>query len=811
MPRAVPVQTNFTAGEVSPRLRGRVDLNKYFNGAERLKNFIVKPQGGIFSRTGTIFVCEVKDSSKTTILLEFEFSDVQSYLIEIGHQYIRFIKDRARIESPPGTPVEIASAYQESELEYLQFAQSADVVYITHPSHKTMMLSRLSDTSWSLDEYEHFDGPYLPQNATDTTMVVTNMVHRASLNNTVSEFAGGDVGNFVEYTRFGTPVIAKVMANVSGAVNTIRPLQNIIAPIDATAVLSEAVGVVTSTVAVFSNSNVGSYIKVTGDWFLITGFTDTTHVTVGAALTMVTTTGELTFSDETVVADVRSTVDTFVASDVGRHIRFNFSAEQVWGTIATYVDAKNVTVNLDRPVPLKVRDPSTLIDDGRTTLWRLGAWSESTGYPSCVTFHEERLCFSATPTQPCTTWMSVSGEYDNHAPTDEQSKVLDTSAITYTIASSKVNAIKWLSSGPTLIMGTFGSEWQVRGGANLNDPITPTNISVVPHTTYGSGKIRPIRVGSTVLFIQRNARKIRELAYDYQQDALVAKDLTIINEQILRQRVKARCVAYQQEPNSIYWVACEDGRLVGLTYVRDQEVYAWHPHELGGSYNGGYAQVRSLACISNLDGVEDELYMIVRRTINGVTKQYIEYFSPEVDPIDETDKDTLNYVDCGIPYSGAAISTRTGYSHLEGETVQIWADGAVRSPVEIVGGEFDFTTAAAKIYAGLPYESLVKNLPPEAGNPLGSAMGQVKRVDQIILRVHESMGFKFGANEDQLVQWSNRIGDAPMDSSAPLRTDDIPLKFDGPYEKAGSMVIVRDNPTPLNILALGTAFDTSTG
>jgi hypothetical protein len=810
MPRAVTVQTNFTSGEISPRLKGRVDLTKYFNGAQQLKNFIVKPQGGIFARPGTIFCCEVKDSSKTTILIEFEYSDIQSFIIEAGAGYMRFIKDHERLEVA-SVPVEVSTPYTEDELPYLRFAQSADVLYIAHPAHPTMQLSRLSDTNWSLDAYENEDGPYLPQNATDNTMLVSGVVDRANLANSVAEFAGGDVGNFVEFNQLGVPVIAEVIANIDANNNTVRPIENIIAPVDSTAVVTEAAGVVTSTVAIFSNDNVGSYIKVTGNWYLISGYTDTTHVSVGSALSMVATTGDLILSGRSIIADVLASENTFVASDVGRHMRFNFSTEQVWGIIETYINAKAITISLDRNVPVKQSDPSTLRDDGKTALWRLGAWSASTGYPSTVAFHEERLVFAATPYQPQTFWMSVSGEYSNHAPTNNQSAVLDNSAINGTIASGRVNAIKWLNSGPTLIIGTFGAEWQVRA-SNQGTAITPTNISVVQHTTYGSGNISPIRIGSAVVFIQRNGRKVRELQYDYQSDSLQAKDMTIVNEQIIRKGGKTTSMAYQQEPNSIVWVALTDGTLAGMTYVKDQEVYAWHNHQIGGTYNNGQAQVRSVAVISNLDGNEDELYMIVRRTINGITRQYIEYLSSEVDPTDENDKDNLDFVDCAIPYSGASVSSISGLTHLAGETVQIFADGATRTPTTItLTGTLSFTTAASTIFAGLPYESVVKTFPPEGGNPLGASTSLVKRIDRIAVRIHESMGFKFGPTIDRLDQWSARSGDSPMDSSPPLRTLDVPLKFEGLYKPDGCIIVKRDSPTPLNILAIVTSFDTEVG
>lgn len=804
MPRAATIQTNFTAGEISPSLRGRVDINRYQNGAKRLKNFIVKPQGGVFRRQGTIHVVEVKDSSKLTILVEFEYSDIQSYVLEFGHQYIRFIKDGAQIVS--GTPVEVVSPYQESELRDLVFAQSADILYITHPAHEPRQLERLSDTSWQLVLYQNLDGPYLPQNDTDTSLRISNVVDRAHLINDVAEFAAGDVGKYVEYKQSGLPVIALVISNINANDNEVEPKDNIIAPVDPTAVLSHAAGVITSTVAIFSNNNVGSYIKVAGNWYLITGYTDTTHVNVGAALTMVATTGNIIIQGREITADVTASADVFVASDTDRLIRFNFSSQQVWGIITGYTNAKNVGVTLDRPLPLKVRDPSAFIDDGVTTLWRLGAWSASTGYPSCVTFHEERLCFAASPFQPQTVWMSRSGDYQNHAPTDTDSKVLDDSGITFTIASSKVNAIKWLSSGPTLVIGTFGAEWQVRASA-ISEPITPTNISIVQHTTYGSGRVRPIRVGSAVLFMQRNARKIRELLYDYQSDSLVAKDITIINEHILRRGVKAIAVAYQQEPNNIYWAALQDGSLAALTYVRDQEVYAWHPHYIGGSN----VFVESVACVSNQVGNEDSLYMVVKRTINGVTKRYIEYLSEEVEPANVDDKDNYVFVDSAKKYSGAAISTMTGLSHLEGESVQIFADGSTRAPKVVAAGQVAIDGGAAqKVVVGLGYSSLLETLAPEGGNPLGTAQGKLKRPDHAVVRILNSLGLSFGPNESSLTPYSFRIGNSNMNMSPQLRSDDIVLTMDNTYDRQGSIVVAQTNPVPLNVLAVMLDYNTAT-
>lgn len=315
----------------------------------------------------------------------------------------------------------------------------------------------------------------------------------------------------------------------------------------------------------------------------------------------------------------------------------------------------------------------SLIDNGVTTLWRLGAWSATTGYPSCVAFHEERLCFAATPNQPNTVWMSVSGDYVNHAPTDTSSRVLDTNALAYTLASGKINAIKWLNSGPTLILGTFGSEYQVRSNDVGQSAITPTNISVTQHTTFGSGNVRPIRIGSSVLFVQRSGRKLRELLYDYQTDSLQARNITIINEHILPKSGKAIGIAYQQEPNALIWVVRSDGKLACLTYERDQEVYAWHLHQVGGMFAGGDAIVENVASVSNAAGGEDSLYICVKRTINGVSRRYIELFSLEVDPVDENDKANYNYLD-----SSKQVDT----------TPDIIGQGVLNGDFEIAGAPF---------------------------------------------------------------------------------------------------------------------------
>jgi hypothetical protein len=915
MSRANTIQTNFTAGEISPTLRGRVDISRYQNGAATLKNFIVKPQGGIFARPGTVHIREVKSSAKRGRLYEFEYSETVNYLLEFGDLCVRIFKDNVYV----GT--EVVTPYLEADLPFLKFTQSADVLYICHPSYQTRKLIRTSDVIWAMSLYEQTDGPYLAVNDSDTQMRVSGYSDTATITTSADSFVIGDVGKFVEYTKAGIPLLALITAYVGAREVTVIPKDNVIAPVDPVAILTRGALKITSSHAIFSNNNVGNYIRLTsGDWDLITAYVSETQVTVGAgtkaeldlgtkaagnldtvveatadgsqgnditvqatgdgapasgvvinvtgnvvvihyestvstvadveaaiaalsgtsdiiavktagtgatilnagtdnfaasnlaggttSVTKVATAGTVSLINRVITGTVLPTADVFVPTDVGRHLRLNFSGQQVWGIITGYTGARQVAVSFDRSIPLKERDVTQLIDDGLTVSWRLGAWGATTGYPSVVTFHEERLVFAASPLEPQTFWMSVSGDYENMAPTDTESKVLDDNAITFTIASNKVNGIRWAISGPTLVFGTMGGEWQV-SASSIKEAITPTNISVVQHTAHGSGHIRPLRVGPAILFMQKSGTKLRELVYDYQTDSLVAKDVTIISEHILRRGVKAVEVAYQQEQNSVIWSALSDGGLVGLTYVRDQEVYAWHYHEIGGVFGSGKAVVESVACLPASSGTYDSLYLIVKRTINGATKRYIEYMDLEYDPPTETSRSSLYYVDAGVKYAGAATSS-VPVAHLVGQTVSVLADGSARPNVVAVAGLATFAGGAATTAAvGLPYESLLVTLPPEAGGEAGTAQGKTKRVHRAKIRVYKSMGFKYGPSEAKLSQYNFRATNDAMDNAPRIRSDDVPLTMDNGYDLAGSITIKRDQPYPLNILSVMPEFVTN--
>jgi len=655
-------------------MRGRVDVNRYANGVQTLKNFIIMPQGGVYRRPGTKYVNEVKTSADFTRLVPFEFSTVQAYILEFGNQYIRIYRDGGVVTSG-GNPVEVVTPYTTAQLPDLQFTQSADVLYIVHPSVKPRKLSRTSHTAWTLTEISFLDGPYLSTNKTSTTL---SPAHK----------------------------------------------------------------------------------------------TGTTTITASA--------------------------NVFASTDVGRALRIGHSNKYGWGIITAFTSATSVSLDIKGAF-----DNTTASTD-----WRLGAWSQATGYPGSVVFFQERLVFGYTDNQPQTIWMSCSGDYENFQPTGEtggtypvDATVADDNAITYTIASNKVNAIRWLDAASNLVIGTAGAEW-IAKQASTADPLSPTNIQVLQQTTYGSDAVPARRVGTATLFIQRSGRKVREMIYNFDVDSYIARDISILSEHLLRENNYTTDNAFQQEPDSVFWIVTNTGKLIGMTYLREQEIVGFHQHDFGGSFNSGSAVVESVAVIPNIDQTGDQLYLIIKRTIGGNTKRYIEVIQNPFEPSTGTDKTDMWFVDSGLRYTGAATTTVTGLSHLNGQTVSVVADGAQRPNAVVSSGSITLSRSATDVIVGLPYTSIIKTLPFEGGGQSGTAQGKQARIHKVTLRLLNSLTFKHGVSLTDLDLKEFRQAGDPMDESPPLFTGDKSISLNQSYTTDTSYYIVQDLPYPLTVIAI---------
>lgn len=437
----------------------------------------------------------------------------------------------------------------------------------------------------------------------------------------------------------------------------------------------------------------------------------------------------------------------------------------------------------------------TLSGTTGTTDWSEGAWSDFRGWPAAVAFYEQRLVWAGTNYEPQTIWGSQNGDYYNH-----QGGSADSDAIRYTIASEQVNTIQWISSGELLAIGTAGGI-HVASASTRDEALTPTNVRIVRRTRFGCAQIAPIRIADVAVFIQRGGEKIRQLEYIFESDSYSAPDLTLLSEHITRGGITQ--LAYQQDPDSIIWGVRGDGTLVGMTYEKDQKVFGWHPHVIGGASDAGgtQAQVESVAVIpGSSDATQDEIWVSVKRYVNGAVVRHIEIITPGHKP--DGDIEDAFFVDAGLTYSGAATTVLTGLDHLEGETVSILADGATHPDKIVASGSITLDRSATKVHVGKGFVTDIETMPIDAGQAEGTAQGRTKRISTVTLRLYQSVGAEIGSEPGNLDRIPFRSSADLMDTALPLFTGDIRAAFPKGYGTNISMYIRQSQPLPLTILAL---------
>ena len=427
--------------------------------------------------------------------------------------------------------------------------------------------------------------------------------------------------------------------------------------------------------------------------------------------------------------------------------------------------------------------------------------SGSNNRPSCVSFYEQRLAFAGTNNNPQTIWFSKAGDYENFTTGTNADD-----AMIYTIASNQVNAIRYLKAQRTLVVGTSGGEFTVSADGT-DASITPTNVTIKKQSSYGSANVDAVAAGNAILFLQKAKRKIRELAYNFDSDSYVAPDLTILNDAVTESGIVQ--MEWQQEPDNILWCVRDDGQLAALTYQRSEAVVSWHRHILGGSFGSGNAVVESIASISGVLN-EDELWCIVKRTINGSTKRYVECFSDF--NFDETDATDFKFLDSHLTYSGSATTSLSGLSHLEGQTVSILADGSVHANKTVSSGSITLDRSVTKAVVGLSYDSVLQTMRIEGGAAEGTSQGKTKRISKVVLRLFETVGVKVGPSLSNLETIPFRTTSSNL--SAPVETlleGDKEIEFNDDYNSDGYIFIKQDQPLPASILAIYPTLVTNDG
>lgn len=487
----------------------------------------------------------------------------------------------------------------------------------------------------------------------------------------------------------------------------------------------------------------------------------------GPFLDLNTTAVTITPSGTTGTVTLTASAATFVSDHVGAYWYLKHGASAGYVEITAYTDTTHVTATVK----------STLGGTGATTEWAEGAWSDVQGYPQAVTIFQERLWLGGTDGSPQTIWGSVNGDYEDHA-----AGAADIDAVIYTLGSERVNAIQWMTSrDQTLMVGTAGGEIALTG-STTSPALTPSSVNAARKSKWGGYNITPVVVNNEVLFLTRSQRKIRAIKFNIDSDAEIAQDLNFLSYEITGGKIYE--MAFSSEPNQILWAVRGDGVLLGMTFVREEDVIAWHKHDTGAA-----GEFESVATIPY--GEQSQLWAAIKRTINGDTVRYIEFLDPDY------------FVDSLLTYSGPATDTFAGLDHLEGETLKVLADGAVQPDVTVSSGLVTIQNEAEEVVIGVGYESELKPVRLEGTNPAGTSQGRLRKWAELFVRLAESQ--KPLVNGRRPPTFS---GQSTMDEAPPLVTEDVRITQLG-WSRDGFVHITADDPLPLKVLGIFGTMETS--
>lgn len=740
-------------------------------------------------------------------------------------------------------PVEIASPYTADEAQKLRASQSFDVMYLFHEDRPVHKLQRRGDAAWSLVEVFFEDGPYEGINP-GVNLGEANLISNFNFESgaagwtkvvTGTGYVDYDRAQRVVFLRRRSPINPTSAADYNGTAE-IRH-QTSTANSGAVHVLhfqivgggeiQLAVGSTATGAEIVAAANYGAgwysisftpgvstfFVRFTGNQDLeVIGGVGACYCyqTQSRLLAPSAKTGSITLSVTGSVSDV------FRSTDVGRLIRLEWPGrEPGYGMITAVTTTHIVTVQVLRELP----------ETTPTESWRLGAFSGTTGYPKSGTFFQQRLWMGGTGASPQTIWATQTRGFENMRPDSWQAgaaTVEADDAINATLAAKRISPIQWIVGTRRLVVGTSSGNWAF---SSQGAALSPTDISAAQHTSVDCADIEAIQIDDVGIYVHRAKRSLYDIGFSYEIEGFRASDLTILSEHMNTLGIEQ--IEYQAEPLSTAWCRLNDGSLACMTYKRSQGVVGWTTRTLGGA---GF--VTSMAVIPGGSAASgqvydstsrDEVWLVVRRTINGNTVHYIEmmegifegpnrarYLDHDLFLTDmrESQADAF-YVDSGLTYKGASTSTLTGLSHLEGQTVKVVVDGAVQQDKTVTGGSITLDQAGLgatmTAHVGLGYEWVLRGMKLPYGAQAGTAVAKTKTVTRIGLTLLDSASFDYGVevgNKVSLRAKSFRNAAVPMGEAVPLFTGETILDMDGGYDTDPRLIMRGNLPLPFTLLAI---------
>jgi hypothetical protein len=663
MPTTRTFFRSFAGGELSPEMFGRIDDVKFQTGAAKLRNFIAMPQGPAENRPGTAFVRAVKNSAKRTRLIPFTYSTTQTMVLELGDGYIRFHTQGATLLvgapalynpvltyaigalvsnaglvyyatapvppaiNPPNaaywylipTPAyEIPTPYAEADLFDLHYVQSADVLTIVHPNYAPRELRRLGPTTWTLSTIS-FVSP-IPAPAAPTVVAVRGI----GVNISGITQANPAVITVVAAHQFseGDPV------NISGVVGMTQ--------INGWFTVSDVTPPTELKLHVYAT---GEDIDSTAYTAYVSGGTvqygnQTNDLINYYKLTSIATNG----FDESVASVAGNVANNLSVSGASNNLswvavpgalRYNVYKQQ--SGLYGYIGQTEGTTFNDNNIAPDMGITPPIVDP---------VFASAGNYPQAVSYFEQRRVFAGTTNEPQSMWMTRSG---TESDMSYSLPVKDDDRINFRVAAREANTIRHVIPLTQLILLTSAAEWRV---SPINsDAITPTTVSVRPQSYVGASNVQPEIINNSMVYCAARGGHVRELGYSWQSNGFITGDLSIRAAHLF-DNFTIVDMCYAKSPQPLLWFVSSTGKLLGLTYVPEQQIGAWHQHDTDGIFE---------SCTVVAEGNEDSLYVIVRRTVNGNSVRYVERMATRQISLL---KDCF-FVDAGSTYNGTNLTAMT--------------------------------------------------------------------------------------------------------------------------------------------------------
>lgn len=810
---------SFAGGEITPELAGRLDLTKYQTGLSLCRNFITLPHGPATRRPGFEYVNEVGESATAVRLIPFTFSATQTVVAEFGHEYVRFhanggtvVEDAKTIASIAGSTVNttgahgyttgdwvfigprylratvvdadtftvadpwgaavtpagatvarvyaLATPYAAADLFDLHYAQNADVVTLVHPNYPAKELRRLAAASWQLVDVDFSAPTNFPTGVTATATVgtATNLSPQTYAVTTVG--ADGVTESLASAT-------STVNNNLSLAGNYNTLVWDAVSGATRYNVYKKRGGVFGFMGQVQPSTGVS---PATID--LITRPIDDKTVSVRTVAAHEFTTGDVVFIEGTGVASLNGAwLITVVDAD-------EFTYESNKKTLET------ATTGTASVPALSIVDDNVVADTSQSPPEDIIALNgDADDYPSATTYHEQRRWFAGTNDKPQVLWATRTGTEANLTSSVPSR---DADGMELRIAASQYNQIRHLVPLSDLIAFTAGGEFRVY--ADGAPAITPTSVSIKPQGYSGANNVQPTVTTGSILYVQAQGSRIRELSYNWESNSYRSIDVSIMAPHRFN-GYGVKQLAFTRAPEAILWAVRDDGTLLAMTYVPDQQVYGWHAHDTDG-------QFESVCVVA--EGNEDVLYAVVRRAVNGRTTRYVERLRTRV----FTAQADAFFVDSGLTYSGAPVTSLGGLWHLEGKTVDILTDGAVHPRRTVTGGNIALDYSASKIHVGLPITADLRTLPLALEGMQAAGQGTTKNVNKVHLRVSQSSIVQAGPTFTHLREHPSRAVTDPYGSPPAFVDGELSLPVDPSWNQDAAICVRQDLPLPLTVLSM---------